>query len=67
MIVCLNRRSSGKTAKVYPFASQKKTMSTVIKLHDGSAKTKEQKDYRVLVKGKLNLTSRPIIGFDTTF
>ncbi|RUS24287.1 P-type ATPase [Jimgerdemannia flammicorona] len=44
-------RSSAKIAKVYPFASQKKTMSVVTRNHDGVAKSKGQKDYRVFVKG----------------
>ncbi|KAJ2958565.1 hypothetical protein NQZ79_g5887 [Umbelopsis isabellina] len=38
-------------AQVYPFASQRKTMTTIIEVNDGSAKTKDQSKYRVHTKG----------------
>ncbi len=44
-------RSSNPPVKVYPFASLRKTMTTVVKIRDGSPKSSTQKDYRVYVKG----------------
>jgi len=44
-------RHNTKKVKVYPFASQRKTMTAVVEVNEGSAKTKEQSQYRVHTKG----------------
>ncbi|KAI7898578.1 PMCA-type calcium-translocating P-type ATPase [Cokeromyces recurvatus] len=45
-------RHNAKVAKVYPFASKRKTMTTIIKVKDlNAAPSTTQSDYRVHVKG----------------
>ncbi|CEI89022.1 Putative Calcium-translocating P-type ATPase, PMCA-type [Rhizopus microsporus] len=44
-------RHDSTVAKVYPFASKRKTMTTIIQTKENSARTKTQSDYRVHVKG----------------
>lgn len=44
-------RHDAKVAKVYPFSSKRKTMTTIIKVLDNSAPTKTQSDYRIYSKG----------------
>ncbi|KAF7720873.1 hypothetical protein EC973_005882 [Apophysomyces ossiformis] len=44
-------RHDCKAAKVFPFASKRKTMTTVIQRLENSAVTKSQSDYRIHVKG----------------
>jgi len=51
-------RSSNVPAKVYPFASLRKTMTTIVKIHDGSPKSNTQKDYRIYVKGASEIVLR---------
>lgn len=44
-------RHDSTITKVYPFASKRKTMTTVTKTKENSARTKTQSDYRIHVKG----------------
>lgn len=44
-------RHDATVAKVYPFASKRKTMTTILEMKENSAPTPTQKDYRVHVKG----------------
>ncbi|KAI9283981.1 PMCA-type calcium-translocating P-type ATPase [Umbelopsis sp. AD052] len=44
-------RHNTKKIKVYPFASQRKTMTTIIEVNDGSAKTNDKAKGRVHTKG----------------
>ncbi|KAG0166825.1 hypothetical protein DFQ28_006855 [Apophysomyces sp. BC1034] len=44
-------RHDSKTVKVFPFASKRKTMTTIVQTLESSAATKSQSDYRVHVKG----------------
>ncbi|KAI8388871.1 PMCA-type calcium-translocating P-type ATPase [Radiomyces spectabilis] len=44
-------RSDSKVAKVYPFASKRKTMTTIIETKENSASSVKQADYRIHVKG----------------
>ncbi|KAI8888475.1 PMCA-type calcium-translocating P-type ATPase [Backusella circina FSU 941] len=44
-------RHDATVSKVYPFASKRKTMSTIIKAKENTASTKTQSDYRIHVKG----------------
>jgi Ca2+-transporting ATPase len=44
-------RHDATVSKVYPFASKRKTMSTIIKVKENTAATKTQSDYRIHVKG----------------
>lgn len=44
-------RHDATIAKVYPFASKRKTMTTISKTKENSAKSSSQADYRIHVKG----------------
>jgi Ca2+-transporting ATPase len=44
-------RHDATIAKVYPFASKRKTMTVISKTKENSAKSSSQADYRILVKG----------------
>ncbi|KAI9321217.1 PMCA-type calcium-translocating P-type ATPase [Dichotomocladium elegans] len=44
-------RHDAKVAKVYPFASKRKTMTTIIETRENSASSATSSDYRVHVKG----------------
>lgn len=44
-------RHDANVAKVYPFASKRKTMTTIVEIKENSAPSKTQSDYRVHVKG----------------
>ncbi|KAI8090785.1 PMCA-type calcium-translocating P-type ATPase [Thamnidium elegans] len=44
-------RHDAKIEKVFPFASKRKTMTTIIKIKENSAFTSSQDDYRIYVKG----------------
>jgi Ca2+-transporting ATPase len=44
-------RHDATVAKVYPFASKRKTMTTITETKENSAKTPEQSDYRMHTKG----------------
>jgi Ca2+-transporting ATPase len=44
-------RHDATIAKVYPFASKRKTMTTISEQKENAARTKTQSDYRVHVKG----------------
>lgn len=46
-----NLRHDATITKVYPFASKRKTMTTVAKTKENSARTNTQSDYRIHVKG----------------
>lgn len=44
-------RHNAKIAKVYPFSSKRKTMTSIVEVTEGSPVTKGQSDYRVYTKG----------------
>lgn len=44
-------RHNSNVARVYPFSSKRKTMTTIIKVLENSASSKHQSDYRVYSKG----------------
>ncbi|KAI7861506.1 PMCA-type calcium-translocating P-type ATPase [Spinellus fusiger] len=44
-------RHNASVARVYPFASKRKTMSTIIKTKENSAPSKNASDYRIYTKG----------------
>ncbi|KAG2226932.1 hypothetical protein INT45_010211 [Circinella minor] len=56
-------RHDAKIAKVFPFSSKRKTMTTVIKVQENTAKSKSQADYRAYVKG----ASEIVLGSCTHF
>ncbi|KAI9244834.1 PMCA-type calcium-translocating P-type ATPase [Phascolomyces articulosus] len=56
-------RHDTKVAKVFPFSSKRKTMTTVIKVQENTASSKSQSDYRVYAKG----ASEIVLGACTRF
>ncbi|KAI8382260.1 PMCA-type calcium-translocating P-type ATPase [Blakeslea trispora] len=44
-------RHDAKVAKVYPFASKRKTMTTILEMKENAAASTTQSDYRIHVKG----------------
>ncbi|KAL0075273.1 PMCA-type calcium-translocating P-type ATPase [Phycomyces blakesleeanus] len=59
-------RHETNVAKVYPFASKRKTMTTIMKIQENSATSHNQKEYRMYTKGASEIVLESCTSFLTS-